>query len=643
MANPDSKTPLFFRKAHDFLLTKSAVIIAVILTFIFSFRWRNCLPFSGFSPALDNIDRLGMIGRYLIYAREKFGFPLGVVHGLSFPFEAARMDRGPIFLFALFFKILGRIYPPFLQFDYLVLAELVGFFATAYFAVRLFQLFSIRNFWVLLLAATFVSLSPTLLFRSSEYYGYTFIVLNFPLLMMTAYSFIRLCLSPTQLKYRLFFVVVFAVMATIDLYLLFSATVMVGTAGLFLILHDKITHGGPEEKLRIRTLFFLFVAGLLSSLLTFWLIGNQNHFETPDRNLMYRGRDATTWGYGGGFGGGFHVADVFSVFTANPITTGSTAPPSLIMRWNVPVLSEPLQPGQYEGFNFIGTVPLLLIFSFLAVLAFRWLRSPVPMGQKILAGKKRILDGLNQPLLLAVTAVGVGCFCLYSLSWGYILHVFGHRFNDVTTPSFILGYIYPKFMFSRSLGRLGFSFSMMVSLLAAAIAYRTIKTFFSSSAPRVFLGVLFCTFLFAIHLVDIADYLKPPSKVVQGNELAKVFSDEDIETLKKVTQSKVAVMLEPALLSDMPWNKIGLSIAYLSQIPVSGATMGFGENPSELQHYSDDLQSIKDGDVKKLLLAYGAVIIATNRHDSPDIMAKANVPLAKIELKSQDVVLLIPL
>src|SRR4051794_32379373 len=108
---------------------RTALAVALAVTAVFSLRWLNCLPFSGYFPALDSVDTLGFMGRFQVFAHEPFSFPLGTIHGLSFPFESAHISRGAIPLLALLFKAAGQVYAPLLDFNYLVAAELAAVFA----------------------------------------------------------------------------------------------------------------------------------------------------------------------------------------------------------------------------------------------------------------------------------------------------------------------------------------------------------------------------------------------------------------------------------------------------------------------------------------------------------------------------------
>lgn len=623
---------------------RNALVAAVIVTAIFSLRWLSCLPFSGISPALENVDTLGFMGRYLVFANEPFQFPLGTIHGLSFPFDSAHIARGAIPLFALFFKGAGRFYPPFLEFNYLVLAELMAVFCTAFFACRLLSLFSIRSFWVQLVGACFVALSPALLYRSSIYYGETFVVLGFPLILMTAYFCIRLFVSPEKWTYRLTLALMFPAIALVDLYLLFATFVLVGTAGTVMTI-SCLSVRRPETWKRLRVFFIACISGGALALISLWMIGNQTNLEAPSRRVVFDNREGTGWGYGGGFGGGFHVADVFAVLAANPTLYAEShldPPMSLVNRLNVPLLNKRLQPGQYEGFSFVGSVPLLILLVGLGSWFLRGGRTFMNWPWRPALWKENAVQWLQEPLHLSILAVALGCACLYILSWGYILHVFGYRLNGVLTPSTILAFLYPKFMYARSLGRMAIAFSMLVSFLAMWVLYRRCMVAWLSDRARARLIPVLSVFVIAVHLVDVADYLQPPKRVFEGNEIAKTFSDADIQALKVATGSRVAVMLVPELLSSVLWNQIGFAIAYHTRIPISGATLGFGEKAFELQRYTGDIRSILNGEIQHILSAYGPVVIAAPRSQAGAIMAKSDVALTSIELKSQDVVLLLP-
>ncbi len=165
---------------------------AFFVTLIFSFRWSNCLPFSGFMPVIQNTDNLGFWGRYLIYAREPISFPLGTIKNLSFPFQSANITRGSIPLFAFSFKLLSKIFPLFAEFYYFPLVELIAVFAVGYYTCLILDEYKTDFFLIKLLAAVLTSLSFPLLFRSSNYFGATVHVFYFPLYMAFGYYYLLL-------------------------------------------------------------------------------------------------------------------------------------------------------------------------------------------------------------------------------------------------------------------------------------------------------------------------------------------------------------------------------------------------------------------------------------------------------------------
>jgi hypothetical protein len=437
---------------------------------------------------------------------------------------------------------------------------------------------------------------------------------------------------------------VFPLIALVDLYLLFAAFVLVGTAVLA-VGGYALSAGGGEARQRIGVVSATLFAGVVLSWASLWILGNQSNFETPPRSVLFANRDGAGWGYGGGFGGGFHVADVFSVFIANPDGDSSSAkrsPGSLARSMNLPLANTRPQAGQYEGFAFVGSIPLLLLVISTGAWLWAGLRTGgIPRPRSAL-WKEKISVGLRNPLILSAAAVALGCFWLYALSWGYILHMFGHRFNDVLTPSALLAFVYPKFMYARSLGRLAIPFSMMTSVVALFMSYRFLTGPEPAGRWRRWLVPLLSLILIAAHLADVADYLRPPERVFAGNEIARTFSDEDVVTLKRAANSKVAVMLVPELLSSVPWNQIGFSIAYHTRLPISGATLGFAERSSELQQYAADGRAILNGEIGEITSRYGPIVVAAPGSYARSILARTDVPLASIELKSQDVVLLIP-
>jgi len=612
----------------------NAIIAAFVVTVIFSLRWSNSLPFSGYAPALDDIDTLGFMGRYLVFAREPFEFPFGTIKGLSFPFESAHISRGAVPLFALLFKALGQAYSPFLSFNYFVFAELVGVFITGYFACRLLSIISVKGLWPSIVVAVFVALSPGMLYRSSEFYNETFVFLNFPFILMFAYAYIRLFQHPEQLRYRILLPLTFILVALVDIYLSSMACILFVTA-LFISIAYAYINDRRDFFANIRVVFVAGLLGFVVILSTFALLGNQSNFETPKRTQLFEFRTVEGQVYGGGLGGGYHVADLFSVFLSR---AHEKAPDTLASYLGVDFIDRQLQPGQYEGYAYIGFIPTILILAWLLKIALSQIRKLQTRTSNI--STQPIT--LWKPQSVALAAVATGALALYIISWGYLPHVLGVRLNNILGPSALIAFIEPDFMYARALGRFAIAFTLLLTLFAGWFVCTKFLEPLREKASGAVLMTAVSIAIIAFSLIDIARFLAPPEQSVQGNEIRDILSKQDAETLKQVVAGKNAIMLVPQLLDNLPWNRVGFSLAYNGGIPISGATLGFAESPAQLRHYERDVSLILEGSISEILRKYGPVAIAAPSDYADTILAASDTALTVVKLQSQDVTILLP-
>jgi len=611
------------------------LLCAFFVTAVFSLRWRNCLPFSGYMPVLSNGDQFEIWARYLFYAREPFGFPIGLVKGLGFPFHTVNISRGPIELFAILFKLLSRIYAPFSGFYYPVLFELVCVFLVAYFMCLILRAFRIRSFWMRLLGTVLVSLSFPLLFRSSSFYGLSYQVAYFPIYMAFFYFLTRLYNHPNR---RSFFLLAsfFLILSFFNDYGLFG-TYFIFSIFLILVFFRFILNRSRADRGR---LFFAVPAFILGVIITFFvsfMLGNQENMTVSPDSTLLNTRYDTAWGYGGGYGGGFHVADVLSVVIPPWKICG---PAAYLSRIGFPVTTNDLQDGQYEGFTYLGTVTILillfLVLNKILSLIGNYRILFVKLRLQIMSKFFMVNEIFSLPVI-----IGISVAILYIFSWGYIIHIGGVRLNNIATPSLILAEIWPRFMLIRSLGRLAIPFMLYIIIVTVVWLDRYLYPYLHNKViyKRIpFVSIII--FLMIAHTAEVWGYLKPP-QVTYENEIANALSREDQILIKRLLKDKKALMVVPKIRDNLKWGKICYSLAFYSNIPLSSAVVETGLSPKYRKQYDADIKDLLEGNIKDVVHRYGDVAIAAPPDIANEILAKSNVPLQSYKLRDQDVTVLI--
>ena len=627
------------------IATCQDLLCAVFVTSIFSLRWRNCLPFSGYMPVLKGGDNLEIWSRYLFYAREPFGSPIGLIKGLGFPFHTVSISRGPIELFAILFKFLSKIYAPFSEFYYPVLFELVCVFLVAYFTCLILKALRVRSFWVRLLGTVLASLSFPLLFRSSSFYGLSYQVAYFPIYMAFFYFLIRLYNHPDR---RSFFLLMlfFLILAFFNDYGLFG-TYFIFFIFLILIFFRFILNRNRSKADRDR-LFFAVPALILGVIITFFvsfMLGNQENMTVSQDSTLLSTRYDTSWGYGGGYGGGFHVADVLSVVIPPKNKEGiplykTCGPTSYLSRIGFPITTNDLQDGQYEGFTYLGTVTILillfLVLSKILSLIGNYRKLFAKLRLQIMSKFFMVNEIFSLPVI-----IGISVTILYIFSWGYIIHIGGVRLNDIATPSLILAEIWPRFMLIRSLGRLAIPFMLYIIIVTVVWLDRYLYPYLHNKViyKRIpFVSIII--FLMIAHTAEVWGYLKPP-QVTYGNAIANALSREDKILIKRLLEDKKALMVVPKIRDNFEWGKICYSLAFYANIPLSSAVWETGISPKYKKQYDEDIKQLLEGNVKDIVHRYGEVAIAAPPNIANEILAKCNVPLRSYKLRDQDVTVLI--
>jgi len=635
----------------DYIRSKShshqPLICALFVTSIFSLRWINCLPFSGYMPVISDGDNLTLFGHFLVYAKEPFTFPIGLIKGFSFPLEITNISKGSIPLFAIPLKLLSRYYPASSEFYYFVTVELVSVFATAYFAVLILRQFGVDTFSVQLLGSVLCTLSFSLLYRSSEYYRIPFVVTHFPLYLAGAYLLIRLVRQPS-FKSLLLFISLFCIVVLIEnSYLLFGVAFMACVAsGLYLLefLENKTEYNRKR---------FVFLAsgvafGLLLAFGTMLVVGQQftTKLDTGAPSVL-ADRNSSEWGYGGGYGGGFHVADAFSLIVppgegswdgiSGGLPTGTT---SYLTKLGFPITTDDLQAGQYEGFAYLGTIIVGLLCGLILTKLILCVCNPKLCFSKFSLKWISMFYGRYNFCSLPFI-FGVSTFALYMMSWGYILHVFGTRLNDILTPSFMLAAVWPKFLLVRSLGRFAIPFVLYITVMTVIWldGYLVRYVNYRWENWKRHLVPMIVLLLTLGHIFEIRGYLKPP-EVIYGNDIAKIFDQEDILSLHELLLGKKALMFVPSLRTNFRWKMIGNSLAFHSSVPTSGTNTGFWIRREDRNLLNGDISTILMGNIRGIINKYGDIAIAAPTDIAAIILKRTNIDLKYHKMKSQNVVIL---
>ncbi|MCX5815283.1 MAG: hypothetical protein NTX75_03445 [Proteobacteria bacterium] len=622
-------------------------IISVIVTVIFAFRWRTCLPFSGYMPSIaENTDQLDVWARYVIWARDPFSWPISVINGLNFPFYDASIARGPLPFFAIIFKALSKINGIFANFYYFPLVEMIFVFFSAYFTCLMMDSLKSKACLLKLLGATMVGLSFPLLYRSSNYYGVTYFVSYIPFYMGFAYFYLRL-FNNTDRKSLFIFIIFIAILTSIfEHYVLFGIYFLLGVCTLCCLV-NCIYNNNVKNMLRLKYSAAALTLGFIATLSVVYMLGgNQGDI---DYNVIKSaspllGRFSTDWGYGGGYGGGFHVADVLTLIIPpnyQPLLPAYKwcGPSAVLTELGFPLTTNNLQDGQYEGFSYLGTAAILLACT----LAITGIFLFVKKRNKYLSKMSFVHDSsliMKNELVNYQLMMGLSSVLLFVLSWGYIIHIGGVRINEISTPSLIIAEIWPKFMFVRTMGRLAIPFMLFVTIAIVVMFGRLLNRLTSKTTKAGLVYGLVIMIVIGFHTYEIKGYLEPPQTVVFGNQIASEFGDSDVLIIRKATANKKAIMAVPAIRENEQWLKICYSLAFFAQVPINGFYSGLAVNEEHIKRNRLDTTAIISGKIKNIKERYGNVVIAAPPHVADKIMKLADMPLKGHKLKHKGVVIL---
>lgn len=602
-------------------------LIASVVLVVFSYRWHNTWPWGSHWPLVVNSDQLDAFARFLFFAKEEWRFPIAIIDKMFFPFGDNSVLRGTFPILALPLKALATFFEQFGGVYYFIFAELLIIFLCAYWATKIINIGGNVTWPFRLLCAVVIGLAPPLLFRSSLYQAMPFLMTAYPVYLALVLCFLRIGVTD-RVRPAVMLLILICVLPLIDYYTVFSVlsfltiSMVLGAVGYFLEWRHLVAYFNRRFVLAVICgvgLFFIFVS----------LLGHQTMPSVPepgmpnifDELLDENERKSENWGYGNGFGGGFHVAD----FLAPVIPPqGKTGPDALLTKMGFPLSMESLEAGQSTGFAFIGTVALMtmlvgLVGMFLRLIWRRCRKQMFLTACGNLFGNKRLYPLFGCILILAIWVI-----VMFSFSWGYILHIAGERFPDIAvvggvrvpvvpTPALMLTLIHPDFMYARSLGRLVAPLALFLIMASIAIFYYLLVS--TNATPRWggFATVL-CLVLSVVHVVEISGYLKT-TPVQSSKPILGILDQNTIVTVKSRVRGRKALLIAPDIRSSLEWLELTYAYGYYADLPMSGVYAGLGVSKKVRYQTRRDVNEILMGNYESLFRRYGDVAIMVRAED----------------------------
>ena len=588
---------LFVKRRLTLAILTHPVTVAFLVTALFSVRFFDSLPFSGFTRTF-NYETVSTFTSFLIYAAEPFSFPLGVIKGLTFPFEDANIGNvGALALFAVSIKAIGKVFPYFQTFDYFVLVEIISCFLTAFFAQRILATLGVSRTVFLVLAALLMGTSFLLLTRSA--WHQPFCMVSFPIFTAWIYAML---LTLQRGKWRLWqdvaIVCIFPIAALTDNYSLVG--ILIGTGVLLAREFFEAFFGGLSASWnRFSRVLFFCIGGVALSVLGLYIIGMIPLPPVPK----------TFTSYDFGIGGRYHVADFFAPWI--PVANGNYPEPSLLGRLGFPINTDHLGDGQYEGVAYVGTA-VFLLWIFLAV---GWLFSDRKFYKKCNQYGRMVQDKLT--VYPPWKKVGLAISLVFIFSLGYELRVLGHAFSNFSgMPAAWIADRIPPLYNIRATGRLASLLSLFLILEGTRQLYRWHEGVSNQSSRRPiwfsYTGLCVVLIFVVIHIVEIAPFLRPvPSQPSQPSQpISGIFSDEEIRTIRSIASHHDILLVSPSVAAvGLEWNSEAYSLAYYSGLR-SNLYYIARVDPNHDARIAGDLNRVIEGDWDSLIKQYGRVIFA---------------------------------
>lgn len=595
------------------------VTIALGVAAIFSVRFLDCLPFSGFIRTF-NYETVTTFASFLIYAAEPFSFPLGVIKGLTFPFEDANVGNvGALPLFAISVKALGRIIPYFQTFDYFVPVEIASCFLTALFAQKILGILGVTQTAFRILAALLTGTSFLLLTRSS--WHQPFCVVSFPIFAAWIFAML-LTLQRGKWRFRqdLAIVSIFPIATLTDNYAFIG--ILLGTGVLLAREFFEAIFGGLSTSWnRFSRILFFCVGGVALSILGLYIIGM---FPLPPIPQTFTSYDF-------GMGGRYHVADFFAPWI--PVANGSFTEPSLLGRLGFPINTDQLGEGQYEGVGYVGTAALLLWMA----IAAGWLFSIRKNCQANYLRHRLAQDKLA--LYSPWKKIGLAIALVFIFSLGYELRVLGHAFPNFSgmPAAWIADRISPLYNI-RATGRLAPLLSVFLILEGIRRFCRWYEGISNRPSHRPIgfsrIGLSVVMVFVAIHFIEIAPFLRPvpahpslPSQPISG-----IYSDEEIEKIRNIASHHDIVLVSPSVRAvDVRWTSEAYGLVYYAGLR-SNLYYLARTDPSHDALIAGDLSRVIEGDWDSLIKQYGRVVFAIPSDRAEKLRARMSARFQEIRV-----------
>lgn len=597
------------KRQSAFSLLTHPFTVALGIAALFSIRFLNCLPFSGFTRGF-NYETVSTLTSFFIYAREPFSFPLGSIKALTFPFEDANVGNvGAIPLFAMSFKALGKIFPYFQTFDYFVLLEILSCFLTAFFAQKVLVTLGVHRTVFRALGALLMGTSFLLLTRSG--WLQPFCVVAFPLFTAWIYAMLLTLQRGTwSLRQDFGIVSLFLVAALMDNYSLFG--ILLATSALLVREFFEALFGGLSTSWnRFSRILFFCAFGSALSVLALYAIGM---FPLPPVPRTFTSYDF-------GMGGRYHVADLFAPWipVANKVSGFPEA--SLLGRLGFPLNTDHLGSGQYEGVAYVGT-PILLLWLSLAV---GWLFSL----RKNLSDNSKTGGPIQTRFVLYPPwkKVSLAALVVFVFSLGYELIVFGQAFPNFSgMPAAWIADRFPAVYNIRATGRLASLLSLFLIIEGIRLLYVWYEKIILGHSPGrstrfPYLGLGAVGVLVTIHFIEVTPFLRPvPAQPL--HPIGSVFSDVEIGKLRSAASHHDTVLISPSVRAvDAKWTTEAYSLAYYLGLRSNIYYLARTDPDHDVQ-IARDLARVTAGDWDALADEYGRVLFAIPSARSEELRAR---------------------
>jgi len=578
--------------------------IALCVTLLFLVRFLSCLPFSGFTRSF-NYETVATLTSYFMFAAEPLSFPLGVITGLSYPFQDANVGNvGALPLFAVFFKVLGINIPYFKTFDYFILVEIISCFLTAYFSQKILVRLGVIDTNYRALIALLTGTSFLLLTRSG--WLQPFCVVAFPLFTAWVFCMLQgLQRAHWMLRQDVGIVAIFPIAALTDTYTLVG--ILLGT-GILVIreVYEVIFGGGQSSRNRALRFLMYFVTGVVASLFVLYLIGM---FPLPPLPNTFSSYDF-------GIGGRYHGADLLApiIPVANKV---AGFPESSLLGRFLPFNTDSLAAGQYEGVAYVGTPVLLLGIALIAIKLLIQSRKLVRYREYICVASPYLV--LYSPW----KKIGLAAAFVFLFSLGYELHIAGHAFVDFSgMPAAWLADRFKALYNIRAMGRLASLLSLYITIELVRQMFVWKSQIDKQSQAQVTKGwnkfsALAVGAMVAIHLLEIAPFLKPiaaqPIFPIGG-----VFSKSEVSQLKALGSENDVVFIAPSVRAvGVEWTTEAFALAYYLGIK-SNLYYLARTDPVHDIHIAKDLDRVLAGDWDAMAAEYKKRIVFAIPIDDAD-------------------------